>query len=371
MKRYAVNAIPADSFFPKPVYLEGEFLLTTPEMPFTGEMAQALADWGFDEVVSESAPGEVSEPEDAVLDVEANDDGKMREAEEFYLSLRQYAETLFAQVTFNRTLVFRTVVERMKNVCAFVQDNSRFLLRIQQDTAPKNSPNYLASHSARSTIIAIIIGRYLKLPAHRLIELGVAALLHEIGMTKLPREVYLRDRPLGPQEQEILYTHPEQGYQLLNSFNFPVVVSSAALEHHERENGSGYPRHLSGNKISLYSKIIAVACSYETLSSRRPHREAKDGYMTMLELLKNEGKQYDDTVVRALVYSLSIYPIGIHVLLSNGKKGQVIDVNTENPRYPVVRVFDETAPDGKPMAVKTSPGGLAIVRPLAEDETGG
>ena len=88
----------------------------------------------------------------------------------------------------------------------------------------------------------------------------------------------------------------------------------------------------------------------------------------MLELLKNEGKRYDDTIVKALVVSLSIYPIGLYVLLSNGKKGQVIDVNPENPRFPVVQVFGEFTPDGKIKMMQTAPNVLTIVRPLNRSE---
>ncbi|MDR2662289.1 MAG: HD-GYP domain-containing protein, partial [Treponema sp.] len=152
------------------------------------------------------------------------------------------------------------------------------------------------------------------------------------------------------------------------SFDFPLVVSLAALEHHERENGSGYPQKLTGDKISLYAKIIAVACSYEALTSTRPHKDAKDGYSGMLDLLKNEGKQYDDTIVKALVFSLSIYPIGLYVLLSNGKKGQVVDVNPENPKFPMVQVFGELTPDGKNKIIETSQEGVFISRPLKKEE---
>jgi HD-GYP domain-containing protein (c-di-GMP phosphodiesterase class II) len=198
----------------------------------------------------------------------------------------------------------------------------------------------------------------------------VAALLHEIGMVKLPPQVYLSKRPLTPQERKAILTHPVLSYNMLKSFDFPLVISLAALEHHERENGSGYPQKITSEKISLYAKIIAVACSYEALSTRRPHKEAKDGYTGMLELLRNEGKQYDDTAVRALVFSLSIYPIGLYVLLSNGKKGQVVDVNPENPRYPFVQVFGEQTPDGKNKTIETAPGGLTIVRPLTREDLG-
>jgi HD-GYP domain-containing protein (c-di-GMP phosphodiesterase class II) len=239
-----------------------------------------------------------------------------------------------------------------------------------KNTLPSPNDNYLASHAVKSTIIAIIIGSYLKLPSHRLIELGVAAALHEVGMIKLPPQIYLSKRALQPQERKAILTHPVLSYNLLKSFDFPVTITVAALEHHERENASGYPQRLTGDKISLYAKIIAVACSYEALSSQRPHKEAKDGYTSMLELLKNDGKQYDETVVRALVYSISIYPIGLYVLLSSGRKGQVVDVNPENPRYPIVQVFGELTPNGKNKTIETSQDGLNIVRPLTKEEIG-
>jgi HD-GYP domain-containing protein (c-di-GMP phosphodiesterase class II) len=196
----------------------------------------------------------------------------------------------------------------------------------------------------------------------------VAALLHEIGMVKLPPQIYLNQRPLSPQEKKAIFTHPVLSFNILKSFDFPLTISLAALEHHERENGAGYPQKLTGNKISLYAKIIAVACSYEALTSDRPHKDAKDGYTGMIDLLKNVGKQYDDTIVRALVFSLSIYPIGLYVLLSNGKKGQVIDVNTDNPRFPIVQIFGDLTPDGKNKTIETSRDGIYIIRPLQREE---
>jgi hypothetical protein len=76
-------------------------------------------------------------------------------------------------------------------------------------------------------------------------------------------------------------------------------------------------------------------------------------------------------VVRALVFSLSIYPIGLYVILSNGKKGQVVDINPENPRCPIVQVFGDLTPDGKNKTLETSPEGVSIVRPMTREEIGG
>jgi len=158
--------------------------------------------------------------------------------------------------------------------------------------------------------------------------------------------------------------HPAYGFEMLKSFDFPMAISAAALEHHERENGSGYPRKLTGEKISLYGKIIAIACSYEAITSKRPHKDAHSGYVGITDLLRNEGKQYDESVLKALVFSLSIYPIGQFVLLSDGRKGQVVDVNPEDPRFPIVQILNEQNPDGQNKILETNGGGIHIQMPL-------
>ena len=389
MKKYGVKSITPEHFFTEPVYLDKQFILTVPEIPFTGAMKRALLEWEFKDVYSAGVPmegyaakgAEPGEPADSsgvstpvgistLAAASTSGDGdKIIIAEEFYTDFIKYVDKLFLHAAIKNDLKFNAVAEKIKSALDIIREDRRFLLRVQKNELSSPDDNYLASHAVKSTIIALIIGLYLKLPAHRLIELGVAALLHEIGMIKLPPQIYLSKRPLLPQEQKAILTHPVLSYNLLKSFDFPLTVTLAALEHHERENGSGYPRGLPGERISLYAKIIAVACSYEALSAQRPHKEAKDGYTGMLELLKNDGKKYDETVVRALVFSLSIYPIGLYVLLSSGKKGQVVDVNPENPRFPIVQIFGELNPDGKNKVVETSQEGLYIVRPLTREET--
>jgi HD-GYP domain-containing protein (c-di-GMP phosphodiesterase class II) len=378
MRHYVLEEIPLNSYFSKTVYLDNQFILAAPETPFDDQLLKALQDWKFKEILTEGEPRQEysAEEVDALEEQELtqmsllSDGDKIKRAEEFYTAFQKYVETLLTEVAIKNTLVFKAVADKVKTACDIIREDRRFIMRVMRNTEPSPDENYLASHAVRSTIIAIIIGFTLKLVSHRLIELGVAALLHEIGMMKLPPQVYLSRRPLTPQERKDILTHPVLSFNILKSFDFPLSVSVAALEHHERENGSGYPQKLTGDKISLYAKIIAVACSYEALSTKRPHKEAKDGYTGMLELLKNEGKQYDETVVRALVFSLSIYPIGLYVLLSNAKKGQVVDVIPEKPKYPIVQILGELTPDGKNKVQETSQEGIHIVRPLTREEIG-
>ena len=140
------------------------------------------------------------------------------------------------------------------------------------------------------------------------------------------------------------------------------------LEHHERENGTGYPRNLTGDKISLYAKIIAVVCSFESIVTPRQYKTERSTFAAMVEMLKNENRQYDETVIKALLYSISLYPIGTYVYLSNGETAQVIDVNPDNPKNPIVQLLGAKDADGSPKTIQTDDNDIKIMRPLGKQE---
>jgi len=295
------------------------------------------------------------------------DNIKIHEAEEFYVSFLQYTQSVFADIVNIGVLNIDFIAKKIKILWDEVQHNCRFLLYAHTCIEPVSGEDYLISHSVRSTVIAIIIGKYLKLPNHRLMELGIAALLHDIGMLKLSPETYLKRSDLKEWEKNLIYTHPMHGYIMLQPLKCPPAVSLAVLEHHEQENGLGYPNKLKGESISLYGKIIAVASSYEALTAKRLYKKAKDNHTGIVELLKNEKNQYNRHVVKALIDTLSIYPIGMFVLLSNGKQGRVFEINPSNQHYPAVQLLEhEDKKEGT--VIWTSDKGIYIARPLTDDE---
>jgi len=375
MNEFKVKEIKKNSFFTKTAFLDQGFIVLTPEMPFSEEVTGILEKWSFDAVYSDGEPqSEYAGSADAVVSTSSSadlsqqiDSDGLEKAEDYYSSLLFYVENIFVKASVSDELDFKTLTEKIKEMVEYIKEDRQGLLMVLSNTGPLPGKNYIATHSIRSAVYSIIVGTYLKFPHHRLIELGVAALVHELGMLKLPSNIYLKERLLSPQEQKAVMTHPILGYSLLKSHGFPLTICLTALEHHERENAGGYPRLLTSEKISEYSKIVAVACSYEALITKRPHKKAKDGYNAMLELLKNDGKQYDDDIVRAFANAISIYPVGLYVLLSNEKKGRVIDVNPENPKRPLVQIFGEFTPDGKNKTAQITDE-LTIVRPLTKSE---
>ncbi|MDR0569082.1 MAG: HD-GYP domain-containing protein [Spirochaetaceae bacterium] len=367
MKKFEVKDIPAESFFSKPMYADEQFILATPETPFSSDLRSALEEWKFTEVYSEGEPRDASFAQNAdiikasqrLLSSDSDRDAQLRYANEFYRLFQKYTEELFSLAAEGQSLNFAAIAENVQTVCKVVKHDRRLLLWVQKNHEPQLDDNYQVSHAVKSMYLSIMIGVVIKLADPRLTELGVAALLHEIGMSKVPARLYLTKWTLTAEERKTILTHPILGYKVLKASNFPLGICLGALEHHERENSAGYPQKLPGDKISFYSKIIAVACSYEAQTTHRPYKKATDKHTALMDLLKNEEKQYDDTIVRALVSALSVYPIGLYVLLSNGKKGQVVDIDPANPRFPVVQVSRTT--------VQTNQQ-LSIVRPLRKEE---
>lgn len=257
---------------------------------------------------------------------------------------------------------------KIKELCSFVKANRRYVLQVHPNQ-DKNPKNFLIAHSLRSTVLAITVGLQLHMSITKLTELGIACILHEIGMIRIPSQLYLSQRNLSPVEKNLLNTHPIISYTILKDFDAPLNVCLAVLEHHEKEDGTGYPRHIRGEKISLYAKIISVVCSFEAITAPRTYKAAASSFEAMVELLKNQTKQYDELVIKALLYSLSLFPIGSYVFLSDGKVGRVVDVNPENPKHPIVQLVGVRDESGKLITIKTSDTGLRIVRVLNKQET--
>jgi HD-GYP domain-containing protein (c-di-GMP phosphodiesterase class II) len=377
MNIIALKELRPNLYFSKPLYLDEGFVLLAPEIPVDEALIRRLTTWEFRETRTAGLPldgaaaAEAEAPREDAASVVALPDGaadkdRVERILAFYGDFTVYMESLYTRFVTKTELDYKELVERMRGLSQVISENKRFVLRAQS-LAPAHK-NYLVSHAVRTSIYSIILGSSLKLPPFRLIELGAAAALHEIGMVKLPPQLYMAGRALSPQEKKAITTHPLLGYNLLKEKQVPLEVCLAALEHHERVNGSGYPRGLTGEKISIYSKIIMVACSYDAVTSARPFKEARDGYSAMVDIIKNEGKQYDDLVIRALVFGLSIFPIGTHVMLGNGKSAVVVDVNPDNPRYPVVQLLGARSPDGKDILLRTSETGVRVLRPLTREE---
>lgn len=161
--------------------------------------------------------------------------------------------------------------------------------------------DYIFGHSVHVSIIAVKIGLNLEYNQLKLADLAVGALFHDIGMTKIPLEILDKIGGLTDEELKLVHTHPEEGYMMLKQ-NPSISASSAhvAYQHHERFNGTGYPRGLAGDTIHEFARIVAVADVYDSMTTEKLYRRAKTPIEAMNFIKANRGIEFDPHVVDVL-----------------------------------------------------------------------
>jgi PAS domain S-box-containing protein len=158
-----------------------------------------------------------------------------------------------------------------------------------------------SGRSRRVGDLAAAIGTALGLPGHTVRGLRVMGQLIDVGMLQIPREILWRPGQLSSSEYELVKTHVERGFESLRRVEFPWPVAEVVREHHERLDGSGYPRGLKGEEILLEARIVAVADAAEAMLSPRPQRAALSTAACIEELQSQAGRRYDARVVKACV----------------------------------------------------------------------
>ena len=198
--------------------------------------------------------------------------------------------------------------------------------------------------SVNHAILAIKLGMGLeKYDKNDLIKLGVACLLSDVGIWKVPRELILKTGSLSPSEQAEVRRHPTYSGEMLKILPPEHQwLRTVAEQSHERENGSGYPRGLRGDEILEFAKIIGLVESYEAITHYRPYRP--EGLRTPDAALKelinvHEFEGYSGELVKILVKQLSVFPPGSWVRLNTGEIGQVLESNSFAPLRPKVEVW--------------------------------
>lgn len=175
---------------------------------------------------------------------------------------------------------------------------------------------YTAGHQARVSGLTVKVGMILGLDASRLQCLQTAATLHDIGKISIPSEILTKPGKLNNEEMNLIKCHSEIGFEILRDIPFPLPVSTIVRQHHERMDGSGYPKGLLEKDILLESRILAVTDTFEAMSSFRPYRPALGTEAALQELERNKGVKLDPAVVDALVHYVTRDKDGLQEIMS-------------------------------------------------------
>ena len=174
----------------------------------------------------------------------------------------------------------------------------------------------------------------------QLFELGFSALLYDVGIFRIPESITKKEGKLTDSEVALIRKHPEMGQDILSTFKEDHPwLPRVAYEHHERENGQGYPRGLKGEEICEYAKIVGIVDTYEAMIHNRPHRKAITQHVSVRELIWSKSLMFSSKIIKVFIKEISIYPIGSYVRLNNKAIGMVIATNEENPMKPVIKLL--------------------------------
>jgi HD-GYP domain-containing protein (c-di-GMP phosphodiesterase class II) len=196
---------------------------------------------------------------------------------------------------------------------------------------------YAYEHAIAVGIISYMIAKWTKVPEKEWMQVALAGTLLDIGKVKIDRRILQKPDKLTSEEFEEMKKHTVYGYQIIKaSHGLSEGVALAALQHHEREDGSGYPLGLPGNKLHLYSKIVAVADVYHAMCSDRVYQKAKSPYLVVEQLVQDSFGKLDPTIVHTFVEGITQFAAGTLVELSDGTIGKIVFTDKKHPTRPMI-----------------------------------
>ncbi|REE68698.1 HD-GYP domain-containing protein (c-di-GMP phosphodiesterase class II) [Paenibacillus taihuensis] len=205
--------------------------------------------------------------------------------------------------------------------------------------AVKAQGDYTYQHNIGVGILSTMIGKWLHLSDEELTALTMGATLADIGKVKIPAEIINKPGKLTAEEFELVKKHAVLGYEILkNTEGINYRSALIALQHHEREDGGGYPLGLRSEKIDLFSKIVAVADIFHAMSSDRPYQKALPFYEVIRQLRESYFGKLDPRIVSVFLDNMTTKLIGQKVVLTDDREGEIVYINPHDEEAPLVKV---------------------------------
>lgn len=260
-------------------------------------------------------------------------------AQQIHTNAKQAAKDILSEVRLGKavnTPSAKKVVETLVTSC--LQNPDAFV----NMTRLKDFDDYTFTHSVNVSVLAIAIGKRLGLNAHELENLGLAGLLHDVGKMKVPDEILNKPGKLTDDEFAIMKQHPVYGYEVMkNDTSISPEVIKAALQHHEKSDGSGYPSGIQEQDISKYAKIIAICDVYDAITSNRCYHKGMIAADALKMLFAWSGKHFNEVLVKFFIHLIGVYPAGAVVVLDTGELAVVLKTNKDDGMRPKVLVISD------------------------------
>lgn len=272
-------------------------------------------------------------------------EAELAPAEEAYARTGEILHDLMKDIQSGKDLAIQEVETVVQDVVDSMVRNPDALMLIAR---LRQADEVLYGHGLNVAIYLVALGRHLGLPKDFLERLGVVGLLLDIGKIKLPRELLLKNDQLTSEEFETIKQHVNHSLDILSETpNLHPDILQGIAQHHERENGSGYPAGISQGNISLFGRMAAIADTFSALTNPRPYAEAATPHEA-LQAMSNWGDEfYHASMVEQFIHAIGVFPVGSMVELSSGEVAVVISHSKVRRLKP--RVLIISGPDKSPL----------------------
>lgn len=332
MRSIRVGDLKPGMKFSKPVFMDGENLLVPEGIELKQKDIDRLLRWEVAEVQTEGEA--VNASTDTTQDKMFFGDGATFE----YNKAVDLADNIFLQTNDGGLPDKVDIDEVVENVFQLLIEKPDQLIGPMFQV--QNTQHTLSQSAVNCIILSVLIGQNMKLPNYQLVNLATAALLHDIGMTKIPKAILNKRGQLSEKERKIMTTHPIYSYRIITrDLGYAEEVGRTVLYHHERWDGKGYPKQLKGKEIPLTARILSVVDAYEAMVRERPYRDSMIGYRAMRQILNDNSRRFDAEILKVFLKSMGIYPVGSIVILNDGSVAKVITNHKQVPLRPVVRIL--------------------------------
>lgn len=257
-----------------------------------------------------------------------------------YLDLNKNALRIIDQLKGEEPLELRDAILSVLDVAKTLGDHLPALVWL---TRIKHEDQYTAEHCLNVSVLAMGLATSLGWSPQKTAQVGVAGLLHDLGKIDIDNSLLNKPGRLSAEEFEVMKTHPEKGFQRLHDEpDLTGPILDGILNHHERPDGKGYPKGISGDKISDIAKVVAIVDAYDAITSDRVYQKARSHHEAMSILWRMRDAQFDSEFVEAFIHFLGWVTPGTLVELSSGDIAIVIQATEGQRLYPNVRILMPT-----------------------------
>ncbi len=253
--------------------------------------------------------------------------------------------------------------ELVGSIVSQLLSTDEMVLHLMAD-APESENIYY--HSLNVAILSMMLAKEAGFSEEEMKQLGFAALMHDIGMLRIPTQILRKNEALTQPEENLLRQHTRYGFELLDlTKDCPPSAKTVVLHHHERLDGSGYPDGLKGDQLDKLTQMVAMVDEYDELCHPQDQSKGKVPHAVLSFLFKHKTKQLNKDYIGLLVKQLGIYPPGSVVQLSNGQVGLVMSVNPKRLLFPSVLIYDPAIPRHEAPIIDLEDVGLSIGKVIA------